>query len=279
MSGMRLTLRSVPLHEIDATGLGGKLLGDSERGVVALDEVRRWQLPILGGRRSLLVGDWFTVEPDPGDRVVIRGDLRRFHGLGTEWRRGELIVEGDVGHALATGMSGGTLRLRGSAGNGVCQHLRGGMVTIDGNVGDDLGGPLVGRRGGMRGGTVVVSGNAGQCAGYRLRRGTLVILGDCGDALGCDLVAGTILVGGRVSGLVAPGMRRGTIFLGSSAEISSVRFSQPRPVRLGIATLLAGGLPSAAASLIPNLREPLLRRLGDLTAGGMGEIWQPLESV
>ncbi|TVP97181.1 MAG: formylmethanofuran dehydrogenase subunit C [Planctomycetaceae bacterium] len=273
MNGLTLTLRSAPDCELNACQLGGdRLWGDAGRPADP-DDIRRWKLPILGGHHSLTLGDCFTVAPGSAGRVVIEGDLSRFHGLAGDWRQGELVIDGDVGDGFCSAMTGGVVSLRGSARTGACRELRGGSVHITGNVGDDLGGPLLGRRSGMRGGSVLVNGDAGQFAGYRLRRGTLIILGDCGESIGCDLVAGTLLVGGRAAGHVAPGMRRGTIFLGSGGKISPLRFTAPETASLGIAKLIANSLPPEAAAIAESLRGTLRRQLGDVTAGGMGEIW------
>lgn len=274
MSGLRLTLRALPEFALDARPLLGPSAEASGPPRCAAEVARR-QLPILGGRATIAMGELFEVTENDSDATVLVGDLTRFHGLAAAWSAGELIVEGDVGDAFCSGMSGGNVVVRGSAGTAACQQLRGGTVRIAGNVGDDLGRPYPGRTSGMRGGMVLVSGNAGRYAGYRLRRGTLVILGDCGDSLATDMVAGTILVAGRASGTIGAGMRRGTIFLTHSPHEFAPRFTEPQPIRLGIAHLIASDLPSEAAALACALRGPLVRHLGDLTAHGLGEIWTP----
>lgn len=274
MSGLRLTLRALPEFALDARPLLGPSAEASGPPRDVADIARR-ELPILGGRSTVAVGELFEVTENDSDATVLVGDLTRFHGLAAAWSAGELIVEGDVGDAFCSGMSGGNVVVHGSAGTAACQQLRGGTVRIVGNVGDDLGCPYPGRTSGMRGGMVLVSGNAGRYAGYRLRRGTLVILGDCGDSLATDMVAGTILVAGRASGTIGAGMRRGTIFLTHSPHEFAPRFTEPQPIRLGIAHLIASDLPSEAAALARALRGPLVRHLGDLTAHGLGEIWTP----
>lgn len=274
MSGLRLTLRTPPEFALDARGLLGPN-ADASGPSGGAAKVAQQQLPILGGRATIAVGELFDVTENDNDATVLVGDLTRFHGLAAAWSAGELIVEGDVGDAFCSGMSGGDVTLRGSAGVAACQQLRGGTVRITGDVGDDLGRPYPGRISGMRGGMVLVGGNAGRYAGYRLRRGTLVILGDCGDSLATDMVAGTILVGGRASGTIGGGMRRGTIFLPHPPHEFAPRFTEPQPIRFGIAHLIADALPQEAAALALSLRGPLVRHLGDLTAHGQGEIWTP----
>lgn len=274
MSGLRLTLRALPEFPLDARGLLGPS-ADAAGPPRGAAELARRELPILGGRATVAVGELFEVTENDSDATVLVGDLTRFHGLAAAWSAGDLIVEGDVGDAFCSGMSGGNVNVRGSAGVAACQQLRGGTVRITGNVGDDLGRPYPGRTSGMRGGVVLVGGNAGRHAGYRLRRGTLVILGDCGDSLATDMVAGTILVAGRASGTIGCGMRRGTIFLAQRTPLESARFTEPQPIRLGVAHLIASDLPPEAAALATALRGPLVRHLGDLTAHGLGEIWTP----
>ncbi len=170
-------------------------------------------------------------------------------------------------------MRSGDVCLQGSALAGAAEQMRGGQLRISGDVGDELGRPLPGRRSGLSGGCVVVTGRAGDRAGYRMRCGLIVILGDCGSAAGCDLVAGTLVIGGAVGSRLGAGMRRGTIVLPDGDELSPVRFSQPRQEQLGIARLLANELLAVAPTIAAALQADVIRAVGDLSAGGMGEVW------
>jgi formylmethanofuran dehydrogenase subunit C len=267
MSGLHLKLRRSPPVDCDAAALGGELRG------LSVEQVGGLQLPCLGSHCSLPVRECFDVKPRVDDRVVIEGDLERFHRLGARWSAGQLMVEGNVGDAFVSQMVAGQVTLRGNAGDGVAEQMRGGELTVSGNVGDGVGRPLPGRRSGMSGGAVIVAGNARHTAGYRMRRGMLVIRGDCGDSLGCDMVAGTIVVGGSAGSGVAAGMRRGTVIVPDSVELSAMRFTPARVEELSIVRLLVNGLPPVASRLADALKGSIRRSLGDVTAGGMGEVW------
>lgn len=267
MNGLSLRLKHDPGDELDARSISSDLFS------LGRDEVHARPLPTIGGRATMLVGELFDIDDAPPQQLLLAGDLRRFHGIGTGWSAGALSVNGAVGDAFCSGMSGGTATLAGSARLRACQQLRGGTITIRGNVGDDLGAPYVGRVSGMSGGSVFVHGTAGRYAGFRMRRGKIIILGGCEGGLGLEMVAGTLIVGGTVKGEVGANMNRGTIILGHSAEFSEFRFTRPRECRLGIARLIADQLPEEAGSIAKMLRGPIWRRLGDLSAGGKGEIW------
>ncbi len=267
MSGLHLKLRAKPPGELDASALGGVLWE------LSAAEVAQLPLPRLGSNQHWCVGDCFEVTARTDRRTVIEGDLRKLHRLACRWAAGELVVEGNVGEGFASQMLSGKVELRGSALAAAAEQMRGGELRISGDVGDELGRPLAGRRSGISGGRIVVAGRAGHRAGYRMRRGTILILGDCGDAAGCDLVAGTIVVGGSTGDDLGAGMRRGTIVVPDGAALSPVRFSRPQKEQLGIARLLATDLVLDAPGIAAALQTDISRAVGDLSAGGMGEIW------
>jgi len=268
MNGCVLTLKNSLSVDLNAASIGSQLL------TASVDEISRLSLQVVGSLEMLSVGDLFHVKTTSGRHVVIEGDLRSLHQLGAGWSQGDLTILGNVGNRFVTAMSGGTVTLNGHAGDAAAQQMRGGELRISGNVGNDLGGPLRGRRSGLSGGRIWISGSAGHYAGYRMRRGMILIQGNCGDLLGCDMIAGTILVNGTAGDRVATGMRRGTIVVPTGTQLDPNRFSTGRIESLSIAQLLASEIQHDAAKLAEKLRLPILRSLGDRTAGGMGEIWQ-----
>ena len=48
---------------------------------------------------------------------MVRGDLKRVHGLGQGMTSGRLHVMGDVGDRLGAGISGGSIELEGNCGD------------------------------------------------------------------------------------------------------------------------------------------------------------------
>jgi formylmethanofuran dehydrogenase subunit C len=267
MTGVNLAQRTTSSMAVDASVLGGSL------ATLSITEILQLRLRVIAGNDSILVGDHFDVQPRTDDRVVIQGDLSTYHGIGSRWSDGELLVEGNVGDGFASRMSGGEVHLHGDAGHKTAQQMRGGMLNITGNVGDDLGCPLHGRRSGFSGGTIHVIGNAGDHAGYRMRRGMMILQGNCGQFVGCDLVAGTILITGSVASDLAVGMHRGTVIVPHGTDFSPLRFTPSESHRLSIATILADDLQTRLPMVAAALRSNITRSLGDLTCGGRGEIW------
>lgn len=267
MTGLHLKLRWQPPGDWDASSLSTELLRQTPRQAAALP-LRR-----LGSQQVLPVGECFDVSPRGDSRVVIDGQLRHFHAIGSGWCEGELLVEGDVGHGFASQLTAGTVHLQGSAADGAAAQMTGGRLRIQGNVGDDLGAPLPGRRSGIAGGCIVVSGNCGRWAGYRMRRGMLILLGACGDWLGGDLVAGTIVVGGSAGKDLGAGMRRGTLIVPAGTPLSPIRFSEASDTSIGFARLLAAELRAVIPRVASAIERPLQRAWGDLSAGGRGEVW------
>jgi formylmethanofuran dehydrogenase subunit C len=274
MMGWTLTLKAKVEEDFDAAGLTALTHAMSDV------EVAKIQLPTTRGQRlvtstsSVSAGDLFRIERRDDAQCVLRGDFSRLHRIGARWQHRPLRVEGSVGSGLGVSMRGGSIDVEGHAGCGVATQLIGGTIRVSGNVGDDLGGPLPGRRSGMSGGRVIVKGNAGNAVGFRLRRGLIVIDGDCGDAVGCDMVAGSIVITGHVGTHAGAGMRRGTLILGHEPTLAPARFSSPRDVTLGVAMLMASDINDDAPAMASRLRSPSMKRsLGDLSAGGRGEVW------
>lgn len=274
MRGWTLTLKTKVEEDLDAAGLSAirQAVSDVDAAKIQLSTTRGQHL--VTSSSSVSAGDLFRIERRDDAQCVMRGDLSRLHRIGAGWQHHLLRVEGNVGSGLGVSMRSGSIDVEGHAGCGVATQLVGGTIRVLGNVGDDLGGPLPGRRSGMSGGRVIVKGNAGNAVGFRLRRGLIVIDGDCGDALGCDMVAGSIIISGRVGTHAGAGMKRGTLILGHEPTLALARFSTPRAVTLGIAMLMASDISDDAPAMASLLRSPSMKRsLGDLSAGGRGEVW------
>jgi len=273
MSGWTLTLRHAPTLRLDLRGLlPGALAGLSAAQVLA------W--PVGRGRALQPLGEWFTAAPRSDEALVLEGDLSRCDRVGWQLDGGLLHVAGPVGDHAGGAMRGGELRIDGDARDLAGCEMAGGLLQIGGSVRDFAAGSLPGSLDGMRGGTLTVRGNAGQRFGDRMRRGSALVFGDVGDFLASRLVAGTIAVGGRTGAHVGYGMRRGSVVLADAAARSA-----PPPTFVPAVAdapvfwqLLArdlarlGGAGSVFATL-PGRR--MHRHLGDLAAGGHGELILP----
>jgi len=152
--------------------------------------------------------------------------------------------------------------------------MAGGTLTIEGDVDDFAASTLPGSMDGMRGGLLVVKGNAGARFGDRMRRGTALVFGDAGDFLASRMVAGTIAVGGRVGAHAGYGMRRGSVVF-ATAEPLPAQLATFVPTLASADVfwqLLARDLAARGAPFAELASRPMVRYLGDLGAGGKGEL-------
>ena len=278
MSGWTLSLIESPGHLIkslghfDASPFSAIETMTDERDIASI------QLNAIGRVGSVAVAELFRIKTRSDERIVIEGDLSFLHGVGDAWTVRSLRIDGDVGGATGSRMRGGAIEVVGNASDHAGCQMRGGVLDIHGNAGEFAGGPTPGQRSGMRGGRMIIRGNAGHHTGHRMRRGTVIVSGDVGGGVGSDMVAGTVVVGGRVGKDLGAGMRRGTIVLRADKNHAALtdhneRFSSPRCQDLIITRLVANDLQIDAPEIAERLFGPTLRRLGDRSAGGQGELW------
>jgi formylmethanofuran dehydrogenase subunit C len=236
------------------------------------------KLPVQHGNAQAPLGEFFTVEGDPGDGdVVVEGDCRRVKRLGAGMTTGRLTIHGDAGMHLGAEMKGGEIVVHGSAGDWVGAEMRGGRIHVHGDAGHLVGAAYRGSRFGMRGGVILIDGKAGDEIGATMRRGLIAIGGASGDFPGVSMIAGSIFLFGPGGGRPGAGMKRGTLafFGGSPAMLPTFRYActyQPVFLSLYLRQLRAWDFPVEERFL----RGCWRRYLGDLVALGKGEIltWQ-----
>lgn len=265
MNGWRFELRQSPAVRADLRGVTPAALA-----ALPLDQVER--LSIGHGKTSVPLAEFFRVAPGEAGTLHFAADLVRFDHVGWQMAAGRIVVEGNVGHHAGGAMSGGELHVKGHAGLLAACEMAGGLLRIDGNVDDFAAAPLPGSMDGMRGGTLLVGGSAGARFGDRMRRGTALVRGDVGDFLAARMVAGTIAVGGRAGAHVGYGMRRGSVvFAGPAPQIAAtfVPAIAEAPV---FWQLLARDLARHGGAFAELPARRVVRHLGDLGAGGKGEL-------
>jgi len=268
MSGWTLRAKQAPALRVDLRGVTpGALTARSGA------EVERW--PVEHGNSLVPLAEFFIVEARDDDALVFEADLTRFDHLGWQMDGGRLLVEGGVGHYAGGGMRGGELTVRGSAGALAACEMVGGTLTIGGSAGDFAASTLPGSMDGMRGGTLIVRGSAGARLGDRMRRGTVLVFGDVGDFLASRMVAGTIAIAGRAGAHVAYGMRRGSVVFAGTAPEPSSTFVPAIAQADVFWRLLARDLAGYGGAFAALPRRRIERRLGDLAAGGKGELIMP----
>lgn len=234
------------------------------------------RLPLQRGRRSVPLGEFFSVSGTPDEELRLVGDLSRLHRLGEKMTGGRIVVDGPVGRHAGSQMQGGELTVAGDAGDWLGAEMRGGTIRVSGSAGDRAGGAYVGSVVGMRGGTIVVGGNVGVASGQAMRRGQLLIFGDAGETLGYVMRAGTIVIGGDTGERVGAGMIRGTIVALAGLRRDPLptferacTFAPPAWALVRKHLLEASQL--AANDLPQRLKVDLWH--GDFLEAGKGEVW------
>ncbi len=282
-----LSLRESLCQSLDVRMLTCDHLHNKDR-----DAICRMTLSI--GNRCVTVGELFRVETSAAGssmQVVFEGDCQTLIHLASEQSFGELVVHGTAGDWAGRNMRGGRLTIHGHAGNHLGSGMRSGRIVVQGDAGSFVGAPARGERTGMRGGQIAIGGNAGKRLAYRLRRGWILVAGAVGDGCGQEMIAGTV-----VSNTISPkhlgmGMRRGTLLMTGSGDAQVSReqspfFSKPHLAHDVNVRLIQLHLRQAFTQLPPTFCEALamhiqssptawLRRIGDLSVSGFGEVLWP----
>jgi formylmethanofuran dehydrogenase subunit C len=176
---------------------------------LTLDAIRA--LPVFLGKRHHRLDDHFTIDGEPSEDIVVRGDLTRVKWLGRGMTRGSLTIHGDVGMHLGAYMKGGAIRVHGNAGDWLGAEMKDGLIHVHGNAGGQLGAAYRGSTTGMRNGTILVDGHAGMEIGMRMRRGTIAVKGKVKDFAGLQMKGGSLFLLGGAELRTGAWMVRGTI--------------------------------------------------------------------
>ena len=274
MSGFRLRLKRAPALRVDLRSLSPAVINGS-----GLAEIEK--LGVTHGNQTLPLAELFDIAPGGDDgEWTIDGDLSRFDHLGWQLAGGRIVVGGSVGDYAGGGLSAGALLVKGSAGDLAACEMAGGSLHIEGDVGDFAASTLPGSMDGMRGGCLIVGGSAGERFGDRMRRGTALVFGDVGDFAASRMVAGTIAIGGQVAAHLGYGMRRGSVVLAGPAPGSDWPLSTRSAATFMPALveprvfwqLLSRDLARHGGVFATLPRRSMARRLGDVSAGGKGEL-------
>lgn len=261
---IRLRLRAAPALRVDL------------RGVTSTGQVER--LMVTHGNQTLPLAELFDIAQGGGaaDELVFEGDLSRFDRIGWQMTSGSIVVDGHAGDYVGGAMSGGTITVRGNAGDLAACEMAGGTLTIEGSVGDFAASTLPGSMDGMRGGTFIVKGIAGERFADRMRRGTAMVFGNAGDFVASRMVAGTVAIGGTVGAHVGYGMRRGSVVLAGAVPggepVIAPTFVPALVDAAVFWQLLARDLARHGAPFATLPSRSVTRHLGDLGAGGKGEL-------
>ncbi|WP_430422956.1 formylmethanofuran dehydrogenase subunit C [Methylibium petroleiphilum] len=265
MSGWTLTLKQAPALRLDLRALSPAALAGLSADAVA-------KFGVWHGNESVALGELFTITARTDDALHFEGELSRADRVGWQLTAGRIHVDGPVGDYLGAGMSGGEIVASRDAGLLAACEMSGGRLEIGGNVGDHAASALPGSMDGMRGGTLLVRGSAGARFGDRMRRGSALVFGDAGDFLASRMVAGTIAVAGRIGAHAGYGMRRGSVVCAGTAPAIPPTFVANDANIAVFWQLLARDLARHGGAFASLPARRVQRHLGDLAAGGKGEL-------
>jgi formylmethanofuran dehydrogenase subunit C len=168
-------------------------------------------LIVYHGKRRLPLSDFFDVEGERSDDLVLHGAMHKVRWVGRAMSKGSITIHGDVGMHLGSYMKGGRITVHGNAGDWVGGEMKQGFIHVHGNAGGQVGAAYRGSMAGMKGGTIIVDGTTGLEVGMRMRRGTIVLGGRARDFAGLQMKGGTILLRAGAELRTGAWMMRGTI--------------------------------------------------------------------
>jgi formylmethanofuran dehydrogenase subunit C len=173
------------------------------------EEIRA--LTVYHGKRQLPLGEFFDVEGERSEDIIVRGELHKVRWIGRAMSKGSVTVHGNVGMHLGAYMSGGRIEVHGSATDWIGAEMRNGCIHIHGNAGGQVGAGYRGSMLGMRDGLIVIDGAAGLEVGMRMKGGLIIIGGPAKDFTGLQMKGGMIVLMGGAEIRTGAWMNRGTI--------------------------------------------------------------------
>ncbi len=209
---LNLTLHTAPEVPMEAENISpDKLCG------LSITEIET--LTILHGNEKVAIADFFNVEGQTSENIVIDGELSQIKYIGSGMSSGQIRIVGNIGAHLGAGMSGGDIHVEGDVGDWVAPEMSGGRIRIKGNAGHMIGSAYRGSQVGILGGEIIIHGNARNEIGNSMRNGLIIIGGNSGDFTGVNMLAGTIIVLGELGIRSGAGMNRGTIISMCAAQL------------------------------------------------------------
>lgn len=235
------------------------------------------QLTVYHGKRQLPLGEFFEVEGELSEELVLHGALTKVRWIGRNMSRGSITIHGSVGMHLGASMTGGRIEVHGNASDWVGAEMKNGFIHVHGNAGGQVGAAYRGALRGMTNGTIVIDGSAGLEVGMRMRRGTIVVGGVARDFTGLQMKGGTIVLLSGAEIRTGAWMNRGTIISLKPLHMMPT-FARSAPSNPVFMRLLARYLKPLGIQLPSSSEEGSYRLYaGDLAVSDKGEIfvWEP----
>lgn len=189
--------------------LEAEVISPNKLAELSNDEIRA--LTVYHGKRQLPLGEFFEVEGERSEDLVIHGELHKIRWIGRAMSKGSVTIHGNVGMHLGAYMAGGRIEVHGNAGDWIGAEMKNGFIHIHGNAGGQVGAAYRGSLGGMKDGAIIVDGFAGLEIGMRMRGGLIVIRGPAKDFTGLQMKGGTIVLMSGAEIRTGAWMNKGTI--------------------------------------------------------------------
>jgi formylmethanofuran dehydrogenase subunit C len=258
-------LKQQPTVPLEAEVLSPDVIAHLSNG-----EIRA--LTVYHGKRQLPLGEYFDVEGEHTDELVLHGEMHKVRWVGRGMSRGSVTVHGSIGMHLGAYMKGGRIDVHGDAGDWIGAEMRNGRIHVHGNAGGQIGAGYRGSLRGMRGGSIVVEGSAGIEVGMRMRRGTIVVKGPVRDFAGLQMKGGTIVLGSGAEIRTGAWMNRGTIISLAPLQLMPT-FAYACSYNPVFVRLYARDLSPLGQQLPCRPAEGAYERyVGDLAVPGKGEV-------
>jgi len=234
-------------------------------------------LIVYHGKRQLPLGEFFDVEGERSEDIVLHGALNKVRWIGRAMSKGTVTVHGPVGMHLGAYMTGGRIEIHGHASDWIGAEMKNGFIHVHGNVGGQVGAAYRGSLAGMKNGTILIDGSAGLEVGMRMRRGTIVIGGPARDFTGLQMKGCTIVLLSGAEIRTGAWMMRGTIISMKELQLMPT-FSYSVEAMPTFLMLLARYLKSFGIQISCAASQGTYRAYaGDTSVSDKGEIliWQP----
>jgi formylmethanofuran dehydrogenase subunit C len=234
-------------------------------------------LVVYHGKRQVPLSEFFDIEGDGSEDLVIHGDLNKVRWIGRGMSKGSVTVHGKVGMHLGAHMTGGRIEVHGDASDWIGAEMKNGFIHVHGNAGGQIGAAYRGSLAGMKNGMIIVDGSAGLEVGMRMRRGTIVLGGPAKDFTGLQMKGGTIILQDGAEIRTGAWMNRGTIISMKPLQMMPT-FAYANDFNPTFINVYSRQLKQYGINLPAAISEGTYQRYsGDLSVPGKGEIlvWQP----
>ena len=123
------------------------------------EEIR--SLIVYHGKRQLPLGEFFDIEGERSEDLVLHGELHKVRWIGRGMSKGSITIHGTAGMHLGAYMAGGRIDVHGNATDWIGAEMKNGFIHVHGNAGGQVGAAYRGSLLGMRDGLIIIDGFAG----------------------------------------------------------------------------------------------------------------------